>query len=183
MVSNNFELIITTHSTITHSDKIRIIQLVRSIWPSKDGIEHSNEEELELFFADRPEERHIIFKYDNVVSGYARVFLREIMIGERLFRNCALACVCVDESQRLRGYGHQIVRQAFKLVDTGHYDCSLFQTAVPRFYEKLGAKVIYNTCVNSHDGNSNPWWDKFIMIYPSSVETSEYIIDIKGKGY
>ncbi|NLD91462.1 MAG: GNAT family N-acetyltransferase [Fibrobacter sp.] len=183
MASDNHELIITTHTAITLSDKISIIQLVRSIWPSKDGIEHSHEEELALFFADRPEERHIILKCDSIVSGYARVFLREVMIGKQLLRNCALACVCVATSQRLNGYGHQIVRKAFTLVDSGHYDCSLFQTAVPGFYEKLGAKVIYNTCVNSQVGNLNPWWDKFVMIYPSVIETADCIIDIKGKGY
>ena len=71
MASVNHDLIITTHTAITLSDKISIIQLVRSIRPSKDGIEHSHEEELALFFADRPEERHIIFKCDSIVSGYA----------------------------------------------------------------------------------------------------------------
>ncbi|MGE5671630.1 MAG: hypothetical protein ACM31E_09310, partial [Fibrobacterota bacterium] len=177
MASNNHELIITEHRNISDSDKISILKLVYSIWPSKDGIEHSIENStdkvFERFFTDRPGERHIVLKCDNIVSGYAKVFLREIMIGEQLYRNCALACVCVNELQRAKGYGREIVRCAFEPVDKKSYDCSLFQTAVPGFYEKLGAKVIHNVCVNSHDGNSNPWWDKFTMIYPSSVETLE----------
>lgn len=183
MAFSNHELILTEHGTISHSDKISIIKLVRSIWPSKDGIIRCEEDELGLFFADRPEERHIVLKCDNKVGGYARIFLRKIMIGKRIYRNCALACVCVNELQRRNGYGREIVRCAFERVDNKQYDCSLFQTAVPGFYEKPGAKVINNTCVNSLDNNSNPWWDKFVMIYPSSVETSDYIIDTNGKGY
>jgi GNAT superfamily N-acetyltransferase len=183
MAPDNHELIMTGQENISLSDKLSIINLVRSVWPPKDGNVLRAEEELGLFFADRPEENHIVVKCDNQVSGYARIFLREITMGEKAYRNCALACVCVNEPHRLNGYGHQIVRRAFELVDMKHYDCSLFQTGVPEFYQKLGAKVIHNTCVNSLDGNSNPWWDKYIMIYPVSVETSEYIIDIKGKGY
>jgi hypothetical protein len=183
MVFNNHELVMTEQGNISHSDKISIVELVRSIWPSKDGVEHSPEEEIELFFANRPEEHHIILKCNHILCGYARVFLREIMIGDNVYRNCALACVCVNESHRMNGYGHRIVRRAFELVDMKHYDCSLFQTGVPEFYQKLGARVINNTCVNSLDDNSNPWWDKFIMIYPSFVETENCIIDIKGKGY
>lgn len=183
MAFNNHKLIMTEHSAIPYSDKISIVKLVRSIWPSKDGIVRREEDELGHFFADRPEERHIILKSDNKVDGYARIFFRKIMIGEQVYRNCALACVCINESQRRNGYGREIVRLAFELVDNKQYDCSVFQTAVPGFYEKLGAKIINNSCVNSQDGNSNPWWDKFVMIYPSSVETLDKIIDINGKGY
>lgn len=85
MASNNHALIITEHRNISDSDKISILKLVYSIWPSKDGIEHSIEnstdEVFERFFTDRPGERHIVLKCDNIVSGYAKVFLREIMIG------------------------------------------------------------------------------------------------------
>lgn len=183
MASDNVELIMTKHINISLDDKLSIIKLVRSIWPSKEGCEHSHEEDLKLFFADRPEELHIVLKCNYEISGYARVFLREILIGKEVYRNCALAGVCVNESHRMKGYGHRIVRRAFELVDNKHYDCSVFQTGVPGFYEKLGAKIIYNSCVNSQDGNSNPWWDKFVMIYPSLIETSDQIIDIKGKGY
>ena len=79
-----------------------------------------------------------------------------------------------------------IARSAFERVDSQLFPISLFQTGVPNFYLKLGARVIDNRFVNSKNKaapNENPWWDTSVMIYPSSYEWTEGTIDLNGSGY
>jgi len=76
---------------------------------------------------------------------------------------------------RGRGLGAILMRETFKLVDSGEFSCSLFQTCVPSFYERLGARVITNRIVNSlgADPEARPFWDPTIMVYPKTYDWPE----------
>lgn len=177
------DLSVNESDEIVYSDRILIVKLIKETWPPKEGKFETLEESLTWIFGSKPEEKHIIIKNDRQISGFAKRFLREIKIGEKRIRNMALACVCVKKNLRKNGLGKTIVEKAFEAIDNKEFDCSLFQTAVPEFYEKIGARRIINKCINSCKDNENPWWDPNIMIYPSNFETGEAVIDIMGNGY
>jgi predicted N-acetyltransferase YhbS len=56
----------------------------------------------------------------------------------------ALAAVCVHPDNRGRGWGAAVVRAAFDFLPEMGASIALFQTGVPRFYEKLSARQIAN---------------------------------------
>lgn len=171
------------HHEICDSDKQSIIMLIRNTWPPKEGPVITMEDDMIKFFGSEPDERHIFLKSENKIIGYAKTFTRDIQIGHKNILNCALACVCVDGKFRKNGYGKLIVQKALSAVDSNQYECSLFQTAVPEFYEKVGAKRIYNKCIVSKDNSANPWWDPYVIIYPQKFLLKEEVIVLLGKGY
>lgn len=177
------DLSISKSDDIGYSDRISIIALIRETWPPKEGEVVTLEGELKEIFSSKPEEKHIIIKIDGQIVGFAKRFLREIKIGEKHIQNMALACVCVKKNHRKSGLGKTIVKSAFEAVDNREFECSLFQTAVPEFYEKISARKIMNRCINSHKNNENPWWDPNVMIYPGNFKIDNAVIDLMGNGY
>lgn len=177
------DLSVNETDEIGYSDRILIVKLIRETWPPKEGEVVTLEGNLKNIFSSKPEERHIIIKIGGQISGFAKRFLREIKIGEKQIRNMALACVCVKKDLRKGGIGKTIVKKAFESVDNNEFDCSLFQTAVPEFYEKIGARKIMNRCINSYKNNENPWWDPNVIIYPGNFKIGEAVIDLMGNGY
>ena len=101
----------------------------------------------------------------------------------------ALAGVCSDPEVRGRGLGRRVVRAAFGAVDRGEYAVALFQTPVPEFYAKLGARPVVNGFRNSRfkagdrGTAERPWWDPHVMIYPAGFPWPEGPIDLLGPGY
>ncbi len=97
----------------------------------------------------------------------------------------ALAGVLCDPEWRGRGFGSAVVRAAFDLIDDGAFPCALYQTDVPRFYEKIGARQVSNRLVNSlaNDPMVCPFWGKHAMIYPSSYPWPDGEIDTFGPGW
>lgn len=176
-------LIECLHHEICDSDKQSIIMLIRHTWPPKEGSVITMEDDKRKFFGSEPDERHIIIKSDNKIAGYAKTFTRGIQIGDKNIHNCALACVCVHENFRNNGFGKLIVQKALSVVDSNQYECSLFQTAVPEFYEKIGAKRILNKCIVSESNSENPWWDPYLIIYPKNFILEEEVIVLMGRGY
>jgi predicted GNAT family N-acyltransferase len=177
------DLSVNEPDEIEHSDRILIVKLIRETWPPKENEIVTLEEDLEKIFGYKPEEKHIFVKNNRQICGFAKIFFREIKIGEKLIRNMALACVCVKKDLRKGGIGKTIVKKAFEAVDNKEFDCSLFQTAVPEFYEKIGARKIMNKCINSYKNNENPWWDPNVIIYPGNFKIGEAVIDLMGDGY
>jgi hypothetical protein len=59
----------------------------------------------------------------------------------------------------------------------------LFQTTIPEFYIKLGAKVIHNQFITSKDERKSPWWDDHVMVFPESTDLKDYVINLCGAGY
>ena len=94
--------------------------------------------------------------------------------------------VCVYPEFRGKGLGASIVKSAFARIDANQYPFCIFQTGVPRFYEKLGCKVIENKIINSNnqeDPNANPFWEEYAMIYPATFLWSSGTIDLLRPGF
>lgn len=173
---------------LNRSEAIRffpeIVMLLRSVWPSNDP-ENTFETGLEKFtnYDNGQFENNIIAFDNNKIIGFARIFKRDINVGNKKLNNMALACVCVKKEYRGNGTGRQIVRNAFLFVDNNEFACSVFQTRVPDFYIKLGAKTINNSIINSPDLPENPFWDPHNMIYPGNFDIGDERIILNGKGY
>ena len=172
---------------LTEDQALAIVTLVNGIWPSEDKT--IQEMVLDLLTRspkiDCDSVRYVIWDGDQAVV-HARTFARRILTPEGAIEEMALAGVCVHPNCRGGGLGAMIARSAFERVDNQLFPISLFQTGVPDFYLKLGARVIDNRFVNSKNKaapNENPWWDTHVMIYPSSYGWTEGTIDLNGPGY
>lgn len=164
-----------------------LVDLFRLIWPPKDA-SLTLVQMREKYARPRSPEFNGVFivREGNRPIAHAEVFSRPVFCEGIAIRNLALAGVCVHPDCRGLGLGAEMVRRAFALVDAGQYECSIFQTGVPAFYEKLGAQIIEHTFVNSRseeDPRASPWWDKYVMIYPAGFELGEGVVDLNGEGY
>lgn len=164
-------------------------RLVYTAFPPKT---ESLEERVERVVADgNPVYRDLFVVWDgNVALANAIVFKRTIATARGLLDVMALAAVCSSPARRGEGLGALVVSEAFKEVDSGRYPVSLFQTGVPGFYEKLGARAVDNVFVNSlyapsdrHGAPNAPWWEPHVMIYPAAYDWPEGKIDLLGAGY
>lgn len=124
----------------------------------------------------------------------ACTFAREIRTPRGLLTVQALAGVCSAPERRGDGLGVAITRAAFGEIDAGRFPLSLFQTNVPDFYAKLGARIVTNPFINSRfdpadpaqigrGTREKPWWSTHAMIYPGTFDWPEGEIDLLGLGY
>lgn len=162
----------------------QIAGLLRAVWPSTDP-HRTLEQDIQNLREENEGhyERDILFFDQSELIGYARIYKRDIIADQRRIHNMALSSVCVKGGYQGHGIGKQIVQQAFEFVDTGKFECSLFQTKVPDFYLKLGAGVIGNEVINSKNIHQKPFSDPFIMVYPANFEFGKGQIDLNGYGY
>ena len=134
-----------------------------------------------------PAPRSIVAVEDGRVVAHAAIFPRvigtergDILIG-------GLARVCTDAAMRGRGLGQAVVREAFRLVDAGEFEFSLFQTtpSVRPFYVKLGCVPVENRIINrsAEDPAANPFWHEVVMRYPAGEGWPAGTIDLRGPGY
>src|SRR5690606_26484140 len=104
--------------------------------------------------------------------------------GER--RVLALAGVCTDPGRRGEGLGRKVVEAAFHSLSEESATVCLFQTGVPEFYHRLGAREVFNRFHNGQDPEGvccSPWWNPHVMIYPAGAPWPEGPIDLQGPGY
>ena len=140
-------------------------------------------------YLNDPEEDYQVFliESDGELVAHAEIFFRQILTPKGPLQIMALASVCSPPDRRGEGWGKKVVEQALALVDSGQYKLSLFQTRVPEFYEKLGARLVQNNFINSKgkDGiDKKPWWNPYQMIYPGNFESwPDGEIDLLGNGY
>lgn len=180
---------------LTESQVKAIVTLVNSIWPDKDKtiseliadwLAQIRQMQKSKSGKDGNHATHFLISEGNKAIAHARIFPREIYTPDGLLKVAALASVCVDANHRGEGLGAAVVRCAFEMVDRGTFPVSLFQTGVPGFYERLGARSVDNKFVNSgcdKDAEASPWWDKYVMIYPGEYPWPEGTIDLNGPGY
>lgn len=131
-------------------------------------------------------DRHTMIYDSDRLVGHAEYFGREIKTESVAVTVLALAGVCIRPECRGRNLGAGLAKKAFAYVDNGTFMCSLFQTGVPKFYEKLDARLVSNTFINSNNTNDpakNPWWDPFVMVYPASMNLGPGPIDLNGPGH
>lgn len=167
-----------------------IVRLVDVVWPAEDV---TLADRLRKFTSWVEENRRTGFDVTSFVVwdgsraiAHARTFERVIHGPSASLTVMGLAGVCVLPERRGEGLGRDIVKKAFGRVDSGDFAVSLFQTAVPDFYLKLGARLVTNRFVNSlnaEDPDANPWWDPAIMIYPAGFAWPDGTIDLNGTGY
>lgn len=146
-------------------------------------LESRAKNELELF---------TVWAGDRAIAS-ATIFPRTVQAESGMLTLMALAAVCSDPNSRGWGLGRAVVRAAFDEVDRGRFPVTLFQTGVPEFYRKLGARAVDNRFVNSRFDAStatpgrgtadNPWWNPHVMIYPAAFAWPAGTIDLLGPGY
>ena len=92
-------------------------------------------------------------------------------------------------SQRLKPvacrYGRAVVEAALGRLQNPHLGVThcLFETAIPAFYEKLGARQLPKDLVINTTGDQIAFEDEFVMVFPKSQPWPEGTIDLLGPGY
>ncbi len=138
---------------------------------------------------ERPGRKIAIVQCDGHIVACAESFLRRIRLEDgREMDIMALAGVCTLPEYRGRGFAGLAVRKLLEDVDRGKFEAGLWQTGVPGFYEKLGARLIHNRFRNSlhpSDTDKNPFWDPFAILYPATLSDwpEGATVDLLGIGY
>ena len=177
---------------LTAEQAREIGKLVHQTWPkpnmtAEDRATRTIQLGREFIGASGPPPRSIVAVEEGRVGAHAWMFPRvigtergDILIG-------ALAQVCTDAGMRGRGLGEAVVRAAFRLVDEGEFEFSLFQTtpSVRPFYVKLGCVPVGNRIINqrAEDPAANPFWHEVVMRYPAGEGWPAGTIDLRGPGY
>jgi hypothetical protein len=158
--------------TYTPAQAQAVGELIHQVWPKPNITAEDRAAQLIEFGRQRvgesgPPPLSIVVIEAGRLLAHAKIFPRVVGTerGEMLIG--ALAQVCTDVAMRGHGLGELVAREAFRLVDAGEYELSLFQTTpgVRPFYEKLGAVTVDNRIVNSlaENPDANPFWHEVVM--------------------
>lgn len=166
--------------------------MIQTTWPKADfKLDEAVDDLVQAIAARRDEpdtarrRRHWVIE-DGRVVAHALVFPRTVTTVDGPLEVGALAAVCVDPGRRGGGLGRAVVAAAFADWLAHGGAVSLFQTPVPDFYRKLGARTIDNAFVNSRDETGDihkTWWDRFVMIYPAAFPWPAGPIDLNGRAW
>lgn len=177
----------TPYQQLTRDQVQRILLLEDVVWPKAEKMARPIDERIDAYFAEGVAEEVLIIEAQGRHIAQAELFPREIQTAKGPMTIMGLASVCTDPDRRGEGWGKRIALEAFKQVDNGRFAVSLFQTRVPEFYEKLGARRIDNSFRNSlakEGPDPNPWWNPHRMIYPGSfIGWPEGEIDLLGPAW
>lgn len=165
-----------------------LLLLQDRVWPKPEEIARPIEARIDSYYAHTPGNYEILLiESGGELLAHAEIFPRTVRTSNGEMEVMALASVCTPPDRRGEGYGRRIVRKALEQVDNGRFSVSLFQTGVPEFYAKLGAREVFNTFINSKglDGVDHaPWWNPHRMIYPAHFAGwPDGGIDLLGPGY
>lgn len=187
-MSNRRKLTICSDDLFAREQVVSIVALLNRVWPDP----RREAEELVDDFICRsrlperaPNERVVIWEGERplaLADSYGRRIFTPA--GEMIVQ--ALNSVCVDPAFRGLGLGREAVLAAFARIGRGDFPLALFQTGVPQFYEKLGARRVNNRFINRRNPENpqvNPWWEANVMIYPAGAPWPEGIVDLNGNGY
>jgi GNAT superfamily N-acetyltransferase len=174
---------IRDRAQLTQKDLEDIVILTRTVWPPKEPYDLQKVVEYYRNHPMPPVEKHFLIRHEGRLVGYSQSFARDLTAGGRTIRNMALCAVCVHPEARKFGYGRDLVKAAFGFVDNGIFECSVFQTSVPGFYEKLGSKVITTKFFDGVNKNDKPWWDPIVMVYPAAFDLGQGPVDLNGGAY
>ena len=161
------------------------LRLTDLVWPMETPIEERVKKRQSA--GQRAEDRasgkigHFIREKDEVIAlGIS--FVREVEdVTGRRFPVLALAAVCTHPNYRKQGLGRAIVLDAWKRLGP-ELQVSLFQTGVCEFYERMGARIIFNRIINTRDTHP-PFWEPYAMIYPREANWPLGAIDVQGSGW
>lgn len=163
-----------------------VITVIESAWPSGNTLA----ERVAYFQRQnrtRSQRSHALIKQatDQQVVATAEYFVRNMQVAGQLRPIGCLAAVCVLPTYRQQGLGKQVVEGLFAVADAGGVPVTLFQTGVPAFYTRLGARLVKNRFINSQSDapNAYPFADPFVMIYPAGAAWPAGDVDIMGEAY
>lgn len=181
------QIISKDKSALTQTEIVKISELLMATWPPEDD-SFTLENAIEVYTTENTTDFGKVFQcyHEEELLGHTAIFNRTIILESKNLDILALAGVCVKMDQRGKNIGAELVRQAFAYVDNVKFPCSLFQTNVPGFYEKLDCKQINNRFINSRsesDPEANPWNDPYVMVYPKTYDLGDGTIDLNGKCY
>ncbi|NVJ47239.1 MAG: GNAT family N-acetyltransferase [Cytophagia bacterium] len=160
-------------------------ELTDLTWPNTKPSHFTSESRIQDFINRNPNKTCHFIYFEEGLIGYAESFPRLIKVDKQEFAVLGLGAVCVHPKFKGNGLGSLLVRAAFERVDKQEFVVALFQTGVPRFYEKLNCKAINNKIINSLGENpdNNPFWDPYVMIYPRQFIGFQSEIDLLGPGF
>ncbi len=172
--------------TIRPQDRLSLVTgasiaaLIHAVWPSAAQAKTPTLDETMNSWHAQGSAHFVLV--DDEVRAHTLLFRREIFTSRGPLLVGALAAVCVHPDYRGRGWGAAVVRAAFGFLPEMGVEVALFQTGVPKFYEKLGSHMVNNRFFNGTD-SGNPFWDSYVMIYPASCHWPDGPIDLNGAGY
>jgi hypothetical protein len=132
---------------------------------------------------------HVIAAADGTLLAAAKSFVRTVSHSDGVMLPVlALSNVACVDTARGKGYGRDVVLAALGRLQRGRglpseVTHSLFETAIPSFYENLGAKLIDKSLVINSTGDGVAFEDEHVMIYPGSMAWPAGQIDLRGPGY
>jgi hypothetical protein len=163
-----------------------IVILQNLVWPSKD---QSLEQRIEKALTEPTPNTDVksqviwhIVREDGALMAISQSFRRVVATesGKR-FPVLALASVVARPEFRGRGYAKAAVRTAWARLGP-EIPVSFFQTGVPAFYERIGARLVSNRIYDS-TGADCAFWEPHAMIYPAAAPWSGEGIDLLGRGW
>ncbi|HNB51066.1 MAG TPA: GNAT family N-acetyltransferase [Anaerolineales bacterium] len=177
-------------STLTEAQLRAIVRLLYEVFVRDERtfeqVLENVREEMAQRIGTPGEATSLIIWENGEPVAHAGYFRREIFTETGPLSVAALWGVCVRESHRGQGLGAQIVRAYLDLIDQGEFPVGLWQTGVPEFYRKLGARIAHNLYINSQDPENpqaDPWGAEERMIYPANYPWPEGLIDLNGPAY
>ena len=163
-----------------------IVVLQNLVWPSK---EQSLEQRIEKALAETTPNTdvksqviwHVVRDGSRLLAicqSFRRVVATEA--GQR-FPVLAIASVVAHPEFRGRGHAKAAVRTAWTRLSP-EFPASFFQTGVPGFYERIGARRVSNRIYDS-TGADCAFWEPHAMIYPANAPWPHEAIDLLGRGW
>jgi predicted N-acetyltransferase YhbS len=116
------------------------LNLVFQVWPPNEEVDKS----VIIEKARQRKCHHFTIVKGDETLAIATLFVREVFTTRGPLPVGALAGVCVHPDYRGHGWGRDVVRAAFDFLPELGVEVSLFQTGVPDFYARLGARLVFN---------------------------------------
>ena len=162
--------------------RVACVELWHSVWPEDDaaGPEARLTRTEPIYAALDGMQLHLAFD-DTSLRAVARTFLHTVTLDGEPLEIVALASVCSDPDHRGEGWGDAVVNAAFdRVTELGRP--ALFQSPVPKFYERFGSRVITNEVMTSVGAKA--FYDPFVMIHPGdSPWDDNAVIDLQAPGW
>lgn len=167
---------------MTEKNILEIEALIEKIWP-QEVLKADNKTRINNFREhNRSAEVFLVYK-DGRLAGHTKIFTRTILTDAHSIEVTALSGVAVLPEFRNYGFGKLMVNEVFELIKQSKRPVCLFQTTIPRFYEKLDARIITNRFFNSKNPThplENPWGDPYVMIFPEYASWPDGDLDLNG---
>ena len=128
---------------------------------------------------------HVVQSESGELLACAKSFIRVIShSGGVRMPVMALSNVAAAQAARGKGLGQAVVEAALQRLDAEE-SCThfLFETAIPAFYQRLGAKLVEKELVINSTGDRIAFEDEYVMVYPAARHWPEGEIDLLGPGY